>query len=160
MEKADRQVLKLSDSFDGESDIELKVTMININYGHNKELLDACKPLKEYSWFVAAVRENQKTMGDLEKAIDSAMNDLPEDSLIKPLLIANKAEVKRMCITEYDEERAFSEQKEEGIEIGLERGILKTLAELVRDGILTITDAAKRAGITVSEFEAKTGMNE
>ena len=94
MEKADRQVLKLSDSFDGESDIELKVTMININYGHNKELLDACKPLKEYSWFVAAVRENQKTMGDLEKAIDSAMNDLPEDSLIKPLFIVNKAEVK------------------------------------------------------------------
>ena len=96
----------------------------------------------------------------LEEAVDKAITDLAEDSAIKPFIIKNKAEVKRMCITEYDEERAFSEQKEEGIEIGLERGILKTLAELVRDGILTITDAAKRAGITVSEFEAKTGMNE
>ena len=49
---------------------------------------------------------------------------------------------------------------EEGIEIGEERGIFKTLAGLVRDGILTIADAAKRAGITVSEFEAKMGMSE
>ncbi|MBQ7529752.1 hypothetical protein IJT10_07630, partial [bacterium] len=31
--KEDKVILKLSDSFDGESDIEVKVTMININYG-------------------------------------------------------------------------------------------------------------------------------
>ncbi len=54
-----------------------------------------------------------------------------------------------MCITEYDETRTFAEQREEGV--------LVTLIGLVKDGILTIVDAAKRADMTVAEFEAKTG---
>ncbi|MCR5111385.1 MAG: Rpn family recombination-promoting nuclease/putative transposase [Ruminococcus sp.] len=41
---------------------------------------------------------------------------------------------------------------------GIEEGILKTLIGLVKDGILTIADAAKRANMTVSEFEEKTGL--
>lgn len=41
---------------------------------------------------------------------------------------------------------------------GIEEGILKTLISLVKDGILTIADAAKRANMTVSEFEDKTGL--
>ena len=99
-DKEDRITLSLSDSFDGKSDIEVKVTMININFGHNKALLDACKPLKEYAWFVDKVRSYQQTMETLEEAVDAALEELPDDSLIKPFLLANKAEVKRMCITE------------------------------------------------------------
>ncbi len=74
----------MTDSFDGESDIEVKVKMININFGHNKALLDACKPLKEYAWFVDKVRSNQQKTGDLEKAVDEALEELPDDSLVKP----------------------------------------------------------------------------
>lgn len=84
---------------------------------------------------------------------------LPDNSLIKPFLLANKAEVKRMCITEYDEERTFAEQKEEGIaegkELGIAEGKVNTLIELVNDGILTLSDAAKRAGMTDEEFKAR-----
>ena len=76
---------------------------------------------------------------------------LLDNSLIKPFLLANKAEVKRMCITEYDEERTFAEQKEEGIA----EGKVNTLIELVNDGILTLSDAAKRAGMTDEEFKAR-----
>lgn len=38
---------------------------------------------------------------------------------------------------------------------GRTEGIILALLELVKDGILTISDAAKRAGISVPEFEAK-----
>jgi hypothetical protein len=41
---------------------------------------------------------------------------------------------------------------------GIEEGVLKTLLGLVKDGILTIADAARRAGMTVAELEAKTGL--
>ena len=136
--------------------------MININFGHNKALLDACKPLKEYAWFVDKVRSYQQTMETLEEAVDAALEELPDDSLIKPFLVANKAEVKRMCITEYDEARTFAEQREEGKaegrEEGREEGVLATLIGLVKDGILTVVDAAKRANMTVDDFEAKTGL--
>ena len=37
-----------------------------------------------------------------------------------------------------------------------EEGILEVLAGLVKDGILTITDAAKRAGLTADDFLEKT----
>jgi len=96
--KDDRIVLSLADAFDTEAepDIEVKVTMININYGHNKELLDSCKPLNEYSWFVDRVRTNQKETDTLEEAVSAAIDGLPDDALIKPFLLANKAEVKRM----------------------------------------------------------------
>ena len=45
-DKEDRVILRLSDSFDplAEPDIDVRVTMLNINYGHNRELMEACSP--------------------------------------------------------------------------------------------------------------------
>lgn len=120
-EKEDKTILKLSDSFSSKSDIEVTVTMINVNYGHNKELMDACKPLEEYAYFIDRVRVYQKNSDNLEDAVDKALDNLPENSVIKSFLTNNKAEVKRMCITEYDEERTLRETKEEGLEEGIEK---------------------------------------
>ena len=39
-------------------------------------------------------------------------------------------------------------------------GVLKILTELVLDGVLSITEAADRAKMTVAEFCAKTGLTE
>ena len=52
-------ILRLSDALPegSDPDIEVKVRMININYGQNEELFKKCKPLAEYSWFVHEVRE-------------------------------------------------------------------------------------------------------
>ena len=160
--KEDRTVLKLSDSFSSKSDIEVQVTMINVNYGHNQELMKECRPLEEYAFFVERIRTNQKYVDTLEEAVDKALMDMPEDSLIKSFLIANQAEVKMMCITEYDEERTLNEIKEEwlaeGMSLGLSQGKLLTLIELVKEGMLTLVDAAGKAGMTVSEFEEKAGF--
>ena len=160
-EKDDKTILKLSDSFDSESDIEVVVTMINVNYGHNKELMEACKPLEEYAFFIDRVRMYQKDSDNLEEAIDKAVEDLPDNSMIKQFLMINKAEVKRMCITEYNEERTLNETREEGREEGIVEGVkqgsLKTLIKLVAKGILTLSQAAEEADMTVAEFEAKCG---
>ncbi len=152
--KQDRIILSLSDSFDKDSqpDIEVKVTMININYGHNKDLLNACKPLNEYSWFIDKVRNSKTSV--FEEAIDIALTEMPDDFIIKSFLIANRAEVKRMCITEYDESRTLAEQREEG----KAEGILTTLVTLVQKGLITIADAANTANMTITEFELKTGL--
>ena len=64
-----------------------------------------------------------------------------------------------MCITEYDEVRAFAEQREEGreegIEIGIERGRLIAFVDLVKKGFLTVEQAAKEFNMTIQEFENK-----
>jgi len=69
--------LKLSDAFinpRNENDFEFTAAVININLGKNTELLDSCKPLKDYSTFVGKVRENEKTM-PLEEAVDKAVTE-------------------------------------------------------------------------------------
>ena len=175
-DKDDRIILKLSDAFEPEpkTDIEVTVTMININYGHNKDLMEKCKPLSEYSWFVDRIRSLLKEGKELRVAISTAIDELEDDSLIKPFLLSNKAEVTRMCITEYNEEKVRNQTLEEGkamgkaegraegeaigIQKGKAEGILETLVSLVKDGILTLAEAAGRYNVTVPEFEALTGL--
>ena len=50
-EQPDEMILKLSDSFPegSDADIEVKVRMLNVNIGRNGMLLEACRPLGEYS---------------------------------------------------------------------------------------------------------------
>ncbi len=118
-------ILKLSDAFSpdqdiAESDIEVRVRMININYGQNPALMKACRPLKEYAWFIEQIRENKINM-DIEAAVDKAIDDMPEDYVIKPLLLENRVEVKDMCLTEYNEAETMKLFKEEGREEGEDR---------------------------------------
>ena len=169
-EKADRVILKLSDGMSTSGDIEVTVTMINVNYGHNSELMKACKPMAEYSEFVYNVRKYQKEGKTLSEAVGAAIDEMSDNSGIKAYLVKNRAEVEQMCITEYNEERHMEMEREEfeakgraegraeGMAKGRAEGILTTLVSLVKDGILTISDAAKRADMTVSEFEEKAGI--
>ena len=159
-DQVDRQILKLSDAFPEGSnpDIEVKVTMININYGHNAKIMAACKPLEEYAWLVGQIRNNAESAADTESAVNKALDEMPEDFLIKPFLITNKAEVTSMCVTEYNEEKNIAAVRREEREEGRIEGTLQTLAELIKDGILTLSDAAKRAGMSIAEFESKTGL--
>ena len=113
-EQPESQILRLSDAYDGEGDIEVKVTMLNINYGKNQQLMDACEPLKEYAWLVDAVRRHQSEKMDLDAAVDTALDEMPDAFVIKPFILENKAEVKSMFLTEYNEEKVMEKERQEG----------------------------------------------
>ncbi|HAL02903.1 MAG TPA: hypothetical protein DCP07_06040 [Lachnospiraceae bacterium] len=116
-EMQDVTILNLSDSFNREhkqdSDIEIRVKMLNVNFGHNEELLAACKPLFEYSWFIQEIRNNQKYF-TLIQSINIAIEAMPDDYGIKGFLIKHKAEVESMLDTEYNEAEVKELFKEEG----------------------------------------------
>lgn len=163
-DEEDDQILSLSDAFarDGETmeaDLEARVRMVNINYGKNKSLLDSCQPLKEYAWLVERIRENQERMG-IEEAVDRAIDDMPEDFVTRQFLIGHKAEVKDMCITEYNEaetlrmirEEGREQGREEGREEGREQGVMELLAKQVRAGDMSAEKAAQYAGISLEQF--------
>ena len=136
----DSKVLELKSAFKegSEPDIDVSVTMLNINRGRNAELMSACRPLADYSQFVADVRNYGQQLHDMDSAIRKAVDALPEDSMIREYLLANIAEVKEMCLTEYDEdaERKFlkNEGRKEGIAEGLEKGLKKGLSEGRKEG--------------------------
>ena len=135
---ADESILRLSDSFSKESrdksDIEVSVRMVNINYGRNKKLMNYCKPLEEYSWFVDEVRSNQKDH-DLTTSVKLALDSMPKDYMIREFLVTNRQEVEGMLDTEYNEAEVMElfkeEGREEGREEGLEEGSLRTLVKQV-----------------------------
>lgn len=81
-------------------------------------LSDACEPLKEYAWLVDTVRKYQKEKNDLESAIDATIEGMPEDYVIKPFIVAHQAEVKKMFITEYDQEKVLERGREEAKQEG------------------------------------------
>ena len=156
-DKNDKQVLKLTDSFQSglASDVEVCVTMLNVNYGRNQDLLNACQPLSEYSFFVDSIRKNNAQYGSLEQAVDHSIDALPEDSLIKSFLMSNRAEVKRMCLTEYDEEKVLNAIRREE----REEGQRELYVRLIRNNLLTIEDAAALENMRVSDFKARVGLD-
>lgn len=123
-QQEDRKVLRLSDSFpeNMKGDIEVEVNMLNINFGSNRELLERCRPLCDYSLFVSGVRKYKADGKTMEAAVHLAIRDLSDDSPIKRYLLSMEAEVVFSCIFEYDEQKVMNQFREEGREEGLEKG--------------------------------------
>ena len=133
--------------------VELEVEMININYGHNKKLLERCEPLYEYSFFVDRIRFHINELKEedknytLEDAIDRAIKDLPKDFKILEFIMKNREEVKAMCLFEYDEERHMRQEREEGIEIGMKKGMEKGRKEGIEIGVKRGREEGREEGM-------------
>ena len=131
--------------------------MLNVNVGRNRLLLDACKPLGEYSWLVDEIRRNNTTNDEdgMSSAVDRAITDMPDSFVIKSFLELHRTEVKGMLLTEYNEAEAMELFREEGRAEGRAEGIIDTLISLVQNGLLSIKDAAAQLGITEVAFQQK-----
>ena len=156
-ERPDEEVLRLSDAFPpgAKSDAEVCVRAVNVNWERSQALLRACRPLGEYAWLVAEIRSRSATDrdADLGLVIDRAIAAMPGDFEIKPFLTAHQAEVRGMLLTEYDEAKAMELFREDGRREGRREGAIETLRSLVSGGLLSVSDAAMQAGMSVAEFE-------
>lgn len=124
----DEKELKLSDAFGSDNPnpvLECRARMININLGHNQELMESCKRLWDYSYFIAEVNKNLDNGDDLEKAIKKAMDVCIEKGVLLDILEKSRNEVFDMLLTEYDEKlhmkTLYEQGKEEGFDEANER---------------------------------------
>lgn len=75
-ERPDREILKLSAAFQVKEEevfLELTALVLNINQGHNKPLLQACRTLNDYAVYTARVRKYARQT-DLEIAVEREEN--------------------------------------------------------------------------------------
>ena len=102
----DSRILKLSDSFihneTQEACLECTVTMININYGHNKKLMDSCRDLFEYAFLIEEIRKNLRLGTPLASAVDQAVEVCINEGILKTFLLRHRAEVKNVILEEFD----------------------------------------------------------
>lgn len=124
-DREDRTELLLSDAFEagpGSGCLECRAVMLNVNRGHNQELLGKCRRLWEYSEFVAEVNENLSRNQSLKAAITNAMDRCIQREILTDILLKNRAEVLHMLLTEYDEKKHMKDTYKEGFDDGYGAG--------------------------------------
>ena len=151
----DRKELRLSDAFQQpttQPDIEVVAHMLNINYGHNKELMERCQKLKEYAQFIDIIRhylkENEHWSN--EQAISKAIDDCIKNNILRDILQKERLRVMASILSEFDEvgykemirQEAYEDAYEEIYEEVYEEISVKSLIEFVQDIGYSKEDAA------------------
>ncbi len=102
-------------------DLELKVSVLNINEGYNTSIKDKCEPLKGYSIFVDKTRKYRKLLPTGE-AVERAINECISEGILAEFLQKNRAEVLNVSIFEFDEEKYREVMREDGFNLGFSDG--------------------------------------
>lgn len=122
---------------DQDRDVELNDKTAKYFFNCTYKGNDIPQELKDFYNFVMTGAAGSRLTEDLNSAVAIARrNKIWRTEYMKELLI-------------------YDDMKEEGIEIGLEKGLdisRKVISDLVRDNIITKEDAAFRLNVTVEEF--------
>ena len=121
----ERKVYKLSDAFSKKQDkpeLELIVTVLNVNAGNNGEILGNCRTLREYMQYTDKVRAYASQMS-IEEAVEYAITECIKEGILADFLKKNRAEAMEVSIFEYNEELHLANLRREGYEEGIQQGI-------------------------------------
>ncbi len=158
--RPEKEVLKLSDAFINQTDtpeIELTVTVYNINPDNNTQLLAKSKVLSGYMIFVNRVREILEYQNkiaqnaseydeaayeeDLETAINEAIDYCIEHHIMETFFRKNRSEVTKSMVLDYTwerrEELIRAEEYEDGKRDGYVEGEKRGRAEGEKLGVET-----------------------
>ena len=145
MEEPERKEILLSDLFiqNGKGlqpALECTALLLNINVGHNQELMEKCRILKEYAQFIHTIRSKISVGLPFQEAVETAVEDCISQNILSEILRKNKAEVIDMILTEYDEnefreflkEDSWKKGHEAGVQDGIKTGIKTGIREIIR----------------------------
>ena len=145
MEEPERKEILLSDLFiqNGKGlqpALECTALLLNINVGHNQELMEKCRILKEYAQFIHTIRSKISVGLSFQEAVETAVEDCISQNILSEILRKNKAEVIDMILTEYDEnefreflkEDSWKKGHEAGVQDGIKTGIKTGIREIIR----------------------------
>lgn len=118
------RLLRLSDAFLKKQEypeLELVVTVYNINLGYNLELMRVRYLLEEYAKYVEQVRKYAKEM-PFEEAVGRAVDFCIRNGILEEFLSKNRAEAIAVSIFEYNEEKHIENERETAYRIGKSDG--------------------------------------
>ena len=146
---------KLSSAFEhlsGEPKLELIVTVLNINEGHNAILMEHCKTLREYAQYVAKVRKYTADLS-LNEAVERAVDECIKENILADFLRKNRAEVISMSIFEYDKEEEEKKLRKAEYEAGEKSGIRNTARHLLELNLLSLDNISRATGLSIDELK-------
>ena len=117
-DKIEEGEVLLSDAYSKKMEVpnlELRVKVWNINLGNSEEIYKKSRTMHDYMIFVDKTRRYSEQY-PLEDAIEQTVEECIREGVLRDFLQANRAEVKKMCLYEYDEEQQRKWDREEGRE--------------------------------------------
>ena len=161
----EKKTLCLSDAFmtmPEKPALEVVVSVTNINYNKGSEILHICKPLKEYTLFVEAVRRHTKL--NSENGFRNAIKECIQNDILREYLQRKSKEVMNMLIAEYDYDVDIAVQREEEREIALKEGEAKGFSEGISEGsyqkALETAKLMRTHNYPIAEICTMTGLTE
>ena len=145
MEEPERKEILLSDLFiqNGKGlqpALECTALLLNINVGHNQELMEKCRILKEYALFIHTIRSKISIGLPFQEAVETAVEDCISKGILSEILRKNKTEVIDVILTEYDENEFREFLKEDSWKKGHEAGVQDGIKTGIREIIRTFTE--------------------
>lgn len=156
---ADRVEYRLSDAFEtrvADPALELKVTVLNINYGRNAALMEQCRTLRDYAAYVKMVRSYKEEIGSLDDAVRLAIDECIKKGILSEFLRRNRAEVELTSIFEYNQEEEERKlriaERRGGVQFGRAESLYKLVRNFSTRNNVTIEKACDMMGISPEEY--------
>lgn len=96
----------------------MSIETIKTGYS-NLNLMEKCRKLKEYAYFIRIIREYLNEGDKIETAVNSAIEICIQKDILKDILQKNRSEVLNVILTEFDENLYSKSLREEGREEGM-----------------------------------------
>jgi len=130
--KPEKETLKLSDAFKAPVDedlrfLQLKVPVYNINVGMNEGLFRSSGKLRQYSEFIAKVRELNKLYDDYTQAVKEAVNHCIANDILAEFLREQGGKIVSILTAEYDVEiakRVYGDERAEDKAIEIAKNMI------------------------------------
>jgi len=159
--RPEKEVLSLSSAFEYVGDkslghLELEIPVYNINRGMNTELFNKSDKLRQYSEFIAKLREFNKLYDDYSQAVKETVSHCIASDILADFLRKNGGEVMSILTMEYDVEiakRVYADEQVEDKTVEIVRNLLAL--KLPKEHISQATGMSLDA---ISKIESNLGM--
>ena len=148
--RPERYKLRLSEAFeleDKSGDFEWTADVININPSKNETLVKKCKSLYDYVRLVGRISENKKKKMEIDQAVREAVDWAIGENFLEGFVREQKEEIIGMYLTEYNEERAIRNWKQDG----RQEKAIEDARNLIKMNVLTPEQIAQAVGLSLEQ---------
>ena len=122
---------------------------VKVLYGNDQHTI-----LSQYVRFTQIYKQKSRELGRNREAVLATLKECKEKDILKDYLEAREAEVIGIMMALYDKDsymKLFESRKKK-------EGIMETLASLVKQGLISLSNAAKQVNMTEKDFAKEAGL--
>ena len=98
-----------------------------------EKVLQKCRPMYEYSWFIQRIKDYQTDGWSRDAAITQAVKDCQKEGVLVEFIKKHGSEVANMLYTQWNWDDAMAVEREEAYAEGVSQGIAQGISQVILD---------------------------